>query len=77
MADHGWTVRPRSAGFAGAYCPDCSEMLTLYTRSLECTECGHRVESDEVADREGWRYFPDARTLAPFCADCAEELFGV
>jgi hypothetical protein len=52
-------------------------MINLFTGSLECAECGHRVENDDVADREGWRYVFDSGSLAPFCAECAEQVFGV
>ena len=36
MVEHGWTVRPTAAGFAGAYCPDCAVALQLLPWTIRC-----------------------------------------
>jgi hypothetical protein len=78
MTQVGWTVRLPEAGLPGLYCRDCAELLDLLRLSISCAECGERVEDDEVAEHDGWRYFlAPGGTLIPFCAECAEEEFGV
>jgi hypothetical protein len=78
MSELGWAVRLPAAGYAGSYCYDCSQLLELLRRSLECDECGHKVADEDAAENEGWRYFCDsAGELTPLCAECAEQVFGV
>jgi DNA-directed RNA polymerase subunit RPC12/RpoP len=78
MSELGWAVRLPPAGYAGMYCYDCSQLLELLRRSLECAECGQRVADEDAADRDGWRYFhTKSGPLTPYCAECSEELYGV
>lgn len=78
MSELGWAVRLPAAGYAGAYCYDCSELLELLRRSLECDECGLKVPDEETAEQDGWRYFYDSTgMLTPYCAECAEQEYGV
>jgi hypothetical protein len=74
MSELGWAVRLPGAGCPGAYCYECSQLLELLRRSIECDECGRRIEDDEAAERDGWRYFYDSTgTLTPYCAECVED----
>jgi hypothetical protein len=78
MNELGWAVRLPTAGYAGSYCYDCSQLLELLRRSLECSECGQTVADEETADNEGWRYFhTSSGPLTPYCSECAEQVFGV
>ena len=67
MVEHGWTVRPTLAGFAGAYCPDCAVALQLLPWTIHCSECGLQKANEAAAERAGFLYFSDERGgLAPF-----------
>ncbi len=73
----GWTVRTLPAGFAGAYCLDCASALHLLPWLIQCSECGHHKANEAAAERAGYRYYADpAGVLQPYCAECAELVFG-
>ena len=75
MVEHGWTVRPSLAGFAGAYCPDCAAALQLLPWTIRCSECGLQRADEAAAERAGFLYFPDGLAgLLPLCGRCAAEL---
>jgi len=77
MVEHGWTVRPGLAGFAGAYCPDCAAALHLLPWTIRCSECGLQKVNEVAAERAGFRYFSDEfGGLLPFCCDCTAAKFG-
>jgi hypothetical protein len=72
MVEHGWTVRPAQAGFAGAYCRDCAVALQLLPWTVRCAECGMQKASEGAAERAGFVYYPDGLGgLLPLCGICA------
>jgi hypothetical protein len=78
MVERGWLTRDLGSEFPGTYCLGCASLLRLVLWSEVCSACGIRVESEEAAEREGWRYFTDPLgQLVPFCAICVAAEFGI
>jgi hypothetical protein len=74
MSNQGWAVSPPSAPVPGTYCLSCASALRMLEWFVRCVECGATVHDDSVAERSGWRFFPDRLgQLQPHCALCTAE----
>lgn len=74
MSEHGWTISPPAAAVPGTYCLSCASALRMLDWFVRCVDCGAVVESEQVAEHQGWRFFSDELgQLQPHCALCSAE----
>jgi len=76
MVEHGWAVSPISAAVPGTYCLRCASALQMLDWFVRCVECGATVQDERVAERLGWRFYPDhLGQLQPHCGLCAADRY--